>query len=309
MTTGLCLLSACSPRKYILVEKLKTWTEAQSYCRDRYTDLATVRNKQDLTELNELISSYNLVWIGLNYDENAKYEWSQENEENDDPKDTEYTNMIIDSLGDTNPYRETCVSASKKRREWFAWHCASVYPFICYNVNETKAWDKAQSYCREHYTDLATVRNGTEEEIYMTLDSRQTWVGLYRTPWKWSDGSKYMFRHWKKTLTPKENQCVAVVFGSWDPHTCTKEYYFACHYEPPKTRKQVVKVALKKTDSSVDMEALKRGILQKLQQKLKDQGLDEGIKLSWVEKPDGKVFHKAKKVKNEEKSHDRKGEL
>lgn len=57
-------------------------------------------------------------------------------------------------------------------------------------VNKTLSWMDAQRYCREHHTDLASVRNQSEnDQIQRTSNAQHIWIGLYRGPWKWSDGS------------------------------------------------------------------------------------------------------------------------
>lgn len=61
-------------------------------------------------------------------------------------------------------------------------------------VNKSMSWMDAQSYCRQHYADLASVRDEYEnQQIQLISSSRQIWIGLYRGPWKWSDGSSTSF--------------------------------------------------------------------------------------------------------------------
>uniref|UniRef100_A0A4W6G543 C-type lectin domain-containing protein n=1 Tax=Lates calcarifer TaxID=8187 RepID=A0A4W6G543_LATCA len=77
------------------------------------------------------------------------------------------------------------------------WLCAvSSLPAHQYHlVYELKTMTEAQSYCRENYTDLATIDN--MEDIMELLPSRQDiWIGLFRDSWKWSDGSNSSFRYW-----------------------------------------------------------------------------------------------------------------
>uniref|UniRef100_A0A8C9TCZ1 C-type lectin domain-containing protein n=1 Tax=Scleropages formosus TaxID=113540 RepID=A0A8C9TCZ1_SCLFO len=59
----------------------KSWTEAQSYCRENYTDLVTIDNPE---EMNRVINRVNLTgytgpaWIGLEKGNSWKWQWSLE---------------------------------------------------------------------------------------------------------------------------------------------------------------------------------------------------------------------------------------
>ena len=50
---------------FILIGTLMTWTEAQRYCRDRHTDLASVRSKAENQQVKEVVPPGELAWIGL----------------------------------------------------------------------------------------------------------------------------------------------------------------------------------------------------------------------------------------------------
>uniref|UniRef100_A0A3P9MYW3 C-type lectin domain-containing protein n=1 Tax=Poecilia reticulata TaxID=8081 RepID=A0A3P9MYW3_POERE len=60
--------------QYYYVDKLLTWPQAQQYCREHYTDLATFESMDDINRLEPNIS-YSWAWIGLWDDPNV---WQSE---------------------------------------------------------------------------------------------------------------------------------------------------------------------------------------------------------------------------------------
>ncbi|XP_029913818.1 C-type lectin domain family 10 member A-like [Myripristis murdjan] len=77
LLSGLGSLPSCFPRQYHLIETSMTWSEAQSYCRQHYTDLATVSSEEDVAKLNDAVGSHR-SWIGL-YDDINSWRWSLQN--------------------------------------------------------------------------------------------------------------------------------------------------------------------------------------------------------------------------------------
>ncbi|XP_005473030.1 putative C-type lectin domain family 20 member A isoform X1 [Oreochromis niloticus] len=51
--------------KYILVQNFKTWSNAQSYCRQRYTDLSTINDWSDNNQIAFILPTTVHAWIGL----------------------------------------------------------------------------------------------------------------------------------------------------------------------------------------------------------------------------------------------------
>ncbi|KAI7814600.1 putative macrophage mannose receptor 1-like [Triplophysa rosa] len=51
--------------KYDLVKSYMTWSDARKHCRDRYTDLVTIRNQTQNEELKDLMYWSIYAWIGL----------------------------------------------------------------------------------------------------------------------------------------------------------------------------------------------------------------------------------------------------
>uniref|UniRef100_A0A3P9I636 C-type lectin domain-containing protein n=1 Tax=Oryzias latipes TaxID=8090 RepID=A0A3P9I636_ORYLA len=77
--TEIFILSSCLIiRQYHIVNQPLNWTEAQTYCRQKYTDLATIENSEEMDQLINTISSFGYsyeFWIGL-YNE-INYRWSE----------------------------------------------------------------------------------------------------------------------------------------------------------------------------------------------------------------------------------------
>ena len=127
LVTGWFILPSCPLHQYHFVNQNLTWHEAQAYCRERYTDLATI---ESMTEVNELIdtvssSGYNSeVWIGLYTEINWK--WSDG-----------FTGSGGDyrKWGLSIPYFYIgffCVTHSTKGY-WYSLDCTKPLQFICYN--------------------------------------------------------------------------------------------------------------------------------------------------------------------------------
>ncbi|XP_028438470.1 C-type lectin TsL-like [Perca flavescens] len=166
-------------------------------------------------------------------------------------------------------------------------------------------WPEAQGYCRDHRTDLASVRNMTEnQKVQEAARGNYVWIGLSRDSWKWSDGSNSSFSFWKKGQPDNNNgnkTCVAADFsqsGAWEDWPCDMERAFIC-YGPVVSKKVMMKVKFEnKKNLDLNDPAVMEAMLKQLKQKLRAQGLDDNIKLSWRKQADGKVFHKEDKKTN-----------
>lgn len=63
--------------------------------------------------------------------------------------------------------------------------------------------------------------------------SQNVWIGLFKDPWKWSDGSRSSFRYWKPSQPNylKDQDCVAAIFkdkGQWNDLNCGGRRNFVC---------------------------------------------------------------------------------
>ncbi|KAJ7997561.1 hypothetical protein DPEC_G00230280 [Dallia pectoralis] len=185
-----CSFSLNTSHQYHLVNMNKNWTEAQSFCRETYTDLATITDPEEYNsvtcQINSTLGSSGRAWIGLKYN----WRWSLENNE---------TEGISSGWPGGYPWVQNVYMTGRQN---------ATQAFVL--VKEYKTWNQAQSYCRDYYTDLAIVRNQAENQAIRNLTQyfytylsyvgnqtvnqtytsyNQVWIGLYRDIVTWSDGS------------------------------------------------------------------------------------------------------------------------
>uniref|UniRef100_A0A3B1IHB7 C-type lectin domain-containing protein n=1 Tax=Astyanax mexicanus TaxID=7994 RepID=A0A3B1IHB7_ASTMX len=102
-------------------------------------------------------------------------------------------------------------------------------------INEQKTWREAQRYCREHHTDLASVRNETERwQVHAAGNGVNFWIGLFKDSWKWSDQSSSSFRYCESNQPDNNDltKCAAASVkdqGQWHDIKCDEQYPFICH--------------------------------------------------------------------------------
>uniref|UniRef100_A0A671QU57 C-type lectin domain-containing protein n=1 Tax=Sinocyclocheilus anshuiensis TaxID=1608454 RepID=A0A671QU57_9TELE len=61
--------------RFVFISNIKTWKDAQSYCRQYYTDLVIIQNQTENNQLTVLMKPYISAWIGLFRD---VWKWSDE---------------------------------------------------------------------------------------------------------------------------------------------------------------------------------------------------------------------------------------
>lgn len=103
-------------------------------------------------------------------------------------------------------------------------------------INQPKTWYDAQTYCRQHHTDLASARNATENSIVAKKNYwLWTWFGLIRDPWFWSDQStKVSIINWWSGNADdylKNKSCVYLYGVLADVEQCSNPLPFFCSGE------------------------------------------------------------------------------
>ncbi|XP_029617695.1 putative C-type lectin domain family 20 member A [Salmo trutta] len=293
------------------------WTDAQSYCRAHYTDLATVDDMEDLNKLITSVGVYDWFWIGLKKGNALKWHWSLADRRFYRKGETKFRNW------DTGmPQNGNCAFMSTAGL-WNNTSCDDQHPFICYDgkqgtnltyvlIQENKTWIDAQSYCRQHHTDLVSVRNQTENteiEKKISLRGLPVWIGLFQDSWIWSDQSDSSFRNWWSgwLSTEQRYNCTWMssnpsysYYSKWIHDLCHYTTFFICYGpavenpEKPQLKRQVVRVKMTPKGQNLNLSdpAVHDSILQEIRNKLKEQGLPADTKVTWKKQPDGKVFHK-----------------
>ncbi|KAM3617379.1 uncharacterized protein V6R79_005445 [Siganus canaliculatus] len=221
---GLCVVSSQGAgRQYHLIQNQVTWTEAQSYCRENYMDLVTINSMEDMEVLNNMTGSSGAsrVWIGL-YDDVDSWRWSLTDVTFYKPGEVDFR-AWDNGQPNNSMSEEYCVTINDEG-----------FVFVSTGMN----WTEAQSYCRDHHTDLASVRNMEENNEVMNLvpAGQTAWIGLFRESWKWSDGSSLNLTNWVQG-EPNNNRgfqenCVMTNFhksGRWQDWPCDTKTVFICY--------------------------------------------------------------------------------
>ncbi|XP_073786985.1 C-type lectin 1-like isoform X3 [Danio rerio] len=158
-------------------------------------------------------------------------------------------------------------------------------------------WANAQSYCRQHYTDLPIIHSSVENDQLTAaiIKGYYVWIGLYRDPWEWSDQWDLRFRYWASgqpnlRVGPDCASMATFDYGKWSQESCDYLHPFMCHAE--EKRKQVVRLKLSCTGKcQLNDPSLQTAILNQITEKLKSMGLESESKIKWTNGDGGEVFH------------------
>ncbi|KAL1279549.1 hypothetical protein QQF64_026222 [Cirrhinus molitorella] len=241
------IFSWSAPHPFEYVQKSMNCTEAQKYCRENYSDLASIRNSADVNELMKSMNGASAVygvWIGLIKTLRSEWKWSLGDPAFYTAPDSLYHNWASNQ---PNNAQYNCTYMSQDGL-WFNADCNNQRSFICYNdsskgfilVQQLMSWRSAQSFCRANHTDLSSVRNHSEnqqiQQIMNTGGVTAAWIGLFRDSWEWTDKSKSSFRNWAPTepndIGGIENATVFLMSGGrkgeWEDWPCSAQFTFIC---------------------------------------------------------------------------------
>lgn len=107
-------------REYHYVQLLKTWTDAQTYCRENFADLASIETAEDWARVRKIMESADrFAWIGLHYTANS-WRWSDQSIS---------SSRWFGSGEGLNGAFEQCVCTLVGH--WADYSCSMKFPFIC----------------------------------------------------------------------------------------------------------------------------------------------------------------------------------
>uniref|UniRef100_A0A3B3CZL8 C-type lectin domain-containing protein n=1 Tax=Oryzias melastigma TaxID=30732 RepID=A0A3B3CZL8_ORYME len=120
------------PCLYHYVNQPLNWTEAQTYCRQKHTDLATIETSEEMDQVRNIVSSTGFIWIGLY--SNINWRWS-------DGFIGGLTGNNYWTLEDSFDSRsdQICMVADwSSSNRLFESSCSSLLPFVCSNGKNAK---------------------------------------------------------------------------------------------------------------------------------------------------------------------------
>ncbi|XP_007543187.1 C-type mannose receptor 2-like [Poecilia formosa] len=215
---------------------MKTWQEAQSYCRENHTDLISGTKQLQDEEVKKMMNSTSdHTYIGLfrdtwRWSDGSSFSFRHWNKDFNNPK----------SISD-----ECAMTVFDDGGRWRNVNCAERKPFICYDdkvilIKEKMNWKDALTYCRGHHHDLVTITNMDDQrwiqEKVKTASTPFVWMGLrytcFKNIWFWVCKEKISYQN--STSAGWMNDCNisgAMQAGGehrWFQRNDTEELNFIC---------------------------------------------------------------------------------
>ncbi|XP_017293014.2 lymphocyte antigen 75-like [Kryptolebias marmoratus] len=185
-------LSGLTLLNFIQYDVEVIWTQAQSICREKHTDLITIRDEQE----NQAFFPFQ-GWIGLyRVNNTSPWKWSRGD------KEATFYDWDVDEP-DSNQH---CGFKDSSKYKWRNRDCDRTYTFTCIDeklvlVKENKTWEEALEHCRSlggvssasglwiHSYDLATLiteddRNYAREQAKQAT-TNEVWMGMRYLGDKW----------------------------------------------------------------------------------------------------------------------------
>ncbi|XP_053485792.1 C-type mannose receptor 2-like isoform X2 [Ictalurus furcatus] len=250
--SGLWALALCASRQFYVVNTPMTWTDAQKYCRAKYTDLATIANDEEMNAVKEALNgSTEHFWIGLRQtDSNSSIVFNSRSWVWSDNSQVSY--WYWNNNEPNNDGIDNCVEIweASANNKWNDAGCNNTVHFVCYKkrtpltvITEKKTWREALRYCRQHHVDLVSVDSQEMQDWVGNVTknlSSDMWIGLRHTCalgfWYWVKGEMICYQNWAPGNGTGVEDCGdvertgAVLSESkkWVSLPQTHELYFIC---------------------------------------------------------------------------------
>ncbi|XP_022605333.1 macrophage mannose receptor 1-like [Seriola dumerili] len=223
---------------YILIEnEKKIWCQAQLYCRRYFTDLVSISNEMQNTQVIEE-GKNKTFWIGLLHDE---WEWVDNSCSTFRDWDSDVSNQSI-----------KCSALSNSNMSMAGAECDDEdKPTFCSKgkvriqvVRLNLTWEKAFNYCADNHTSLLQIEDSedqraVEQWLNHTSGDGPFWIGLRQSRvfgfWIWCDKTVY-YSHWKDGRQPEmpmSDNCGVIdkTDYTWRDENCWHEHPFICEEE------------------------------------------------------------------------------
>lgn len=241
------------------IEGNGTFLEAQKVCRKMNGTLVTFASKAENDDImSSLRHDGEHFWIGL-YDNLSRWTWSLDYATFDNGLDfsswgwtrsRDYNDSSpppIKSEPELSVLAKICVLMYPDGL-WYDEQCTVTHPAICYYdpgpvkyilLTVPMTWKKARDSCMHNYTDLASVRNLTENGNISTLLTEPSWIGLYRKGWaQWSDRTSRNFANFHNNNLARSQTSISQLncaradtsTGLWSNVSCESNSSILCQF-------------------------------------------------------------------------------
>ncbi|KAG8005974.1 hypothetical protein GBF38_005062 [Nibea albiflora] len=207
------------------------------YCKEKYTDLATVYDMTDMERLLNSTETRDEAWTGL-YNkpgENRMWHWSLPGLEYND-NETKWA--------DGEPNDSDGCAIMNYNELWIDVHCNHILRFICYDdkvilIKERKTWEEAVDYCSDRHHGLVSITNPVQQSWVQkrakNADTPYVWLGLRYSCvldlWFWVSDQLVCYDNWDpEQKTERCDGAAAMEKGGdkWVTQAETEKLNFIC---------------------------------------------------------------------------------
>lgn len=219
-------------RVHVYVDTKMVWTDAQTYCRENYKDLSTITDAVEQSSLRDVAGAgYPHSWIGLcrSMTNQNDFVWS------DGGLPTPFTYWKHKQPDGLSTHQD-CVEVTEPG--WADYYCNVSLSFFCFKStvmeSDTKTWEEALGYCRDQYTDLASLATSTQLQQVepKIMVENFVWVGLrfLAGNWQWLNNEPLENPASLPTCPIFPYRCggLNLLANKWENRNCNEKYSFLC---------------------------------------------------------------------------------